>query len=319
MAYAACFILCGSPVAQGYQDQILLTMLAIKNLISCYEDEVDNAGIFLSNMVIVVSAVVKSSGLHDPFLNTFVVVIMLASCLRFVLDEKTRPPLYILPLFLILCVNSHIQTACVFIYATGLFLLARPKEKTNAVLLATSMLVPFIDGLLFYTITPRSSLPNIGWPIIILLSCCIAIPLEKIAKKDLKNKITLRTTILFLLTLGSVLYPTLLQGEPMVLNSPVPVFVAIPILILNGIYLKIFSKIKAKALLSKVTRSAKTFFNHNKATMTLKKSHLSKTLRPTGRFILYTEEKITNINISKLAGIFITALIVILVYLELSK
>ncbi len=100
--YSMCFIVCGSPLMNGLEVPFLITLLSIKTLFTCYEQETDNRTIFYSNLLIILSIVTKYTNQVSDELSIFVVVSLLLCSAIMILNERIKNPIHLLPLFLIL-------------------------------------------------------------------------------------------------------------------------------------------------------------------------------------------------------------------------
>ncbi len=312
--YAALLILCGSQMALGIEKQLLLILLTLKSFAASYEYEIEDANIFYPNIIMIFSAEVLINGFSSVHLNTFIIVLLSLACLRTLLDKRIKSPTYIAPFFLILSLANPIYAIGVLLYIASLSFLIKTKEKVNGIILASALCIVFVDSTVFYKLMPETTLNGAGWIVSFLAACCISLYIEKIVKKEFKNKVSFNAAFLLIIVLASVGFTIITDCEiSSFLNRPVPLTSAVLLILLNGVYLRLFSKTRLQNLLpSTETKTASFFkFKHHKGTV-IGKMNKARQLS----VFSSTKSRISKINTSSLAGIFLLSLIIMLVYLR---
>ena len=319
--YSAFFILCGSQLATGTEKQLLLILLTLKSFISSSEHEVENTNIFYSNIIIILSAGTLIDGFNSINLNTFIIALLLLACLRTILDKSIQSPAYIAPFFLILSLANPLYAIGIFVYIASLSFLIKIKEKVNGIILVSALCVVFVDSAIFYKVIPNILLNGAGWAISFLSACCVSIYIEKITKKELKNKINFTSIFLLIIALTSVCFIVFTDYSGNIfLNRPIPLASAILLVLLNGIYLKLFTKIKAQHLMTLIENKTEKFYRFTSSFFKSKhcKGVAKDKTKETKHFSLsvYFEKLVTKVNTSSLVGIFILSLVIMLIYLR---
>ena len=312
--YSMCFITCGSPLMKGIEVQFLISLLSIKTLFACYEQETENRTIFYSNLLIIFSIVTQYTHQISNELTMLVIASLILSSVLMMLNERIKNPIHLLPFFLILSINNPFYTTAIYLYTILVSLLTRTKETTNAIILTAILLLVFIDDFVFYKLISETAPANLAWITTVLTSICVSLYLEKITKKEIKNRVTYAPVIYFILSLSTLGYFIILDGWSM--NSPIPLISAIPLILLNGFYFKIVSRLKIQQFIPWAIKKAKVT-TKSKAKNKISKN---KSTWPLINFIKIIPNKIDKslleINTSTIFGVILLAIITTLVFMR---
>ncbi len=241
--------ICLDPVLPHYKIALLIIAL-IQSLFTSEKTESQNTYLYIANLTLLTSLVLKLQPIYEPNLSSSMVIITLSiMCVR-ILILNTTTILTILPLFILGTVFSEKTIlVSIFIYSIYLAILVDSQKHKLAVLIL--LLLPFIDFGIFSIsfkdmLNNSKSLDPLYTSIVlaVLLSMCVAKALETDFKKS-------RLSFSYKTILLSVFPALLIVIKPIetgVAKSslPIPLMVAIPLIIVEAKYLSLFSKINLK-------------------------------------------------------------------------
>ncbi len=231
--------------------KIFFLLLALLHSFSLSEDhDVNDQFIYISHITILAGMALRISDLPSNDLAATAIILCIAlSSLKIIMCTMSSL-LLIMPIILMASVLSDkLVLISVYIYALYFCLFTNAKKHQIALIIIS--LLPFLDNGIFNRILsdvidkdPLFHSYYISWIIAVLLSLCVAKTLENELKvRPLKLSYTSFLVILMPITLTAI---KIIEERTFIINLPVPLMSAIPLILLEARYLGLLNKIKLK-------------------------------------------------------------------------
>ncbi|MBN1114343.1 MAG: hypothetical protein JXA66_03300 [Oligoflexia bacterium] len=260
LAYA--FILLTIPLFDGIRSELLISLFMFLFVFSSAEREVENTAVFLSNVTVMAILITKLTTQNAGplfFLPYIILGSVALSLLRYIFDDKLASLLYILPVLLAGTVFSN-KLYTLFFYLYFLIMLVESKRtagEVNIVLWALGIL-PFTDSTLFYkSMETILSISDVGTMLkysgLIVTSLFVLSAFKYCRLFRLRQEAAGPVSFLLLVAGVVILLMPVFIEKAFLINSSFPVVFAVPLIIVDSIYIKVFSKVHPGIVLGKIT------------------------------------------------------------------
>jgi hypothetical protein len=257
--YTYLLLLLNLPIFAQIQGLLLAIILLCKILFSD-KDEINNMFVFITNTTILYAAsfFLMYTQTFNQLLSLTIYYFTALAILRFILDKSLKEPIFILPFFIISSISiSYFYCFGIFLY---LFIATHTIKKPFHMFL---FIVPFIDSSIFHhvfseIINSLNSNHSLYFSIALIFLLLFAV--LKYLEKCLLKTIELCSYKVYLL----IILPLIILYLPLLLNlefniiKPIPLFLAIPMLVIDAIYINLVQKISMERIYSFIIKNIKT-------------------------------------------------------------
>lgn len=255
LSFGYFFILMAIPGSAGIMAVGLVLLFSVKFLTISFEQEISDPVLYFSNIVAASIAILKFQPdiISVGLLSALLMLLIAFSVLRFLTTSTIDTSLYVMPQLLCAAVLAPpIYVALAVVYVFSISTLNMTKNKAVHLL----DLLPYVDSTLFMVIAStlvskynyKYSLA-IGIILFVLLLLSSMKSFEKYFKDKKHQKWSNIFTALFFASILIVFMPVLLEGR-FKLYQPVPVFLSILLIAVEGRYVAFFSKFKVVSVSS---------------------------------------------------------------------
>ena len=309
---------CLDPVLPYYK-VVLLTIALTQILFTSEKTEAKSTYLYISNLALLAGLVLKLQPIYDQeFSSLMIILVMFAMCFR-VLLLNTTTILTILPIFIMGTIFSE-SIILISLFTYSIYLAVLIESQKHRLSLFILLLLPFLDFGIFNisfldVINKNSSLQPlyILLATAILLSLCVAKILETELKKN-KLHFNYKTLLISIFPAALIVIKTIETGTASIL-LPIPLFVAVPIIIVEAKFLPLLSKINLKINLKTPKPIVYSFRWLNTAPKTIHTNRLRRWIRTIAGYI---STKISDQDYTMLLAIATFAIVaVVFIYMEL--
>lgn len=239
--YSFLFIFINIPALNSYYKILLFCVFLLKSILASYTDEINDPFTLILNTALVSIMVINTQATapDSMLLANILFIGLLMGLTRNILDKSLKTPIFVLPFFILASATSS-PLVTVFLMLYTFFTIAtyyRYKRDFNFSF-ACLLTIPFVDCSIFQTASQTNS-PVFSFSLILLTFVLVG-KLWETHFKEIISSYSNKSVIDIVVGLGLAIAIKVADYKVV---SPIPLMVAIPAIVIEARYLRIFSKI----------------------------------------------------------------------------